>query len=252
MAVPQVSKMITDRQRQCEFADRFVVNHHDALVAALDRVFRQDLEEGHPETGALPYVDSLVRRLRRAFADLVAAEERHLAELADDGVYRDRRDESARALRDVLFDFRRMFRSAFGDRKAEEAGFERRIAQHPLALLRQTGRIVKKLRDPAFELSASRYEGVAVAREKVAEHLETPARQLRRAVDDLTNEQTKAHGTKVAKDPCPPSRARAVRARPQPHCLPPMKAVRRPRRPRTAAHEGDFGRRLPSPGTRPK
>jgi hypothetical protein len=34
----------------------------------------------------------------------------------------------------------------------------------------------------------------------LVEQLEGPAGQLRQATDDLTREQTKAHGTKVAKD----------------------------------------------------
>lgn len=200
MAIPRVSKMITDRQRKCEFVDWFVVNHRPALVKALAQLFQQDLEEGQPLPNVDLFLDGLVRRLRRALRELVEAEQTHLAEIADDGIHRDRRDEAARDLRDVVFNWRPVIRAVFGERKAEEAGFERRIADHPLALLRQTERLLARFRDPEFELDATRFDGVAVTRERIVEQLESPARQLRQAIDDVTSEQTKAHGTKVAKD----------------------------------------------------
>jgi len=200
MAVPQVSKMITDRQRQCEFVDQFVVTHQPAVVEALVQLFTLDVEEGQASPDVVGFVNALVLRLRRAFADLVDTELRHLEELANDGVFRDLRDRAAQALREVLSDWRTLFRVAFGERKAEEVGFERRIAQQPLALLRQARRILTKLGDVAFELPAPRIDGVVVTREKAIEHLEEPVRQLRQAMDDLTRELSRAHGTQVAKD----------------------------------------------------
>lgn len=200
MAVPRISKMITDRQRKCEFVDWFVVNHRKALVEALADLFQKDLEEGEALPDVDLFLDGLVRRLRRALRELVEAEQAHLGEIADDGIHRDRRDQAAQELRDVVFNWRPVIRAVFGERKAEEAGFERRIADHPLALLRQTERLLSRFKDPGFELDATRFDGVAVTREKVVEQLESPARKLRQAIDGLTSEQTKAHGTKVAKD----------------------------------------------------
>jgi hypothetical protein len=190
--------MVTDRQRRCEFVDWFVVNYREALLEALTRVFEKSLGRAVPDLGF--YLDGQVSLLRGSLRELVAAEQAHLDEIANDGVFRDRRDQAAQALREVVFNWRPVIRAVFGERKAEEAGFERRIADHPLALLRQTERLLSRLNNPQFALDATRFEGVAVTRDKIVEQLEKPARQLRQVMDDLTSEQTKAHGTKVAKD----------------------------------------------------
>lgn len=200
MAVPQVSKMITDRQRQCEFAEEFVLYHRPALVEAIDLLAQQDLEEGQPVPDVAGVADWLSRRLRRTFTGLTEAERRHLDEIANDAQYRERRDLAVNDLSAMLFDLRAIFRGAFGNAKAQEAGFERRIAQRPLALIRQTRRILGKLRDPGYELPPSRHTAVAVTRESVVESLEPPAQELRDAVTRVTREQTKVQGTQVAKD----------------------------------------------------
>ena len=113
--------MITaDRQRQCEFVDWFVVKHREVLVEALTQLFQRDAGEGQPVPDVVVFIDALILRLRRAFAELKEAEERHLTELANDGVNRDRRDDSAQTLRDVMTDWRTLFRITHGDRKAAE------------------------------------------------------------------------------------------------------------------------------------
>ena len=198
MAVPKASKMITDRQRQCEFVDWFVVNHREALVTALVLLFQQDLEEGEPAPDVMVFLSSLVRRLRRAFRELVETEQRHLGEIANDGIYRDRRDETVPAVREVVLFWRHAFRTAYGARKTEETGFERRISDQPLTLLRQSERILSNAKDPAFELVPA--EGTQADREVLIRQLEPLVQQLRQFMDALTSELTKAHGTKVAKD----------------------------------------------------
>lgn len=200
MAVPQVSKMITDRQRQCEFAEEFVTHHRPALVEAVDLLAQQDLEDGQPVPDVVGVADWLTVRLRRAFTNLTDAERRHLDEIADDAQYRERRDQAAQALGTALFDLRAIFRGAFGDAKAQEAGFERRIARRPLALIRQAQRIYAKLRDPGYELPPSRQQAVAVTGESVAETLESSAQELRDAVTLVTREEAKVQGTQVAKN----------------------------------------------------
>jgi hypothetical protein len=129
----------------------------------------------------------------------VEAERLHLDEIANDGVFRDRRDAAVQAVRDAVFFWRTAFRTAYGDRKAEETGFENRISDHPLTLLRQTLRILSRLKDAAFELPTPA-EGTNADRDAATRKLETPVQQLRQSMDDLTSEQTKAHSTKVAKD----------------------------------------------------
>jgi hypothetical protein len=190
--------MVTDRQRQCEFVDWFVVKHREVLVGALVQLFQRDAGEGQPVPDVVVFVDALVLRLRRAFAELKDAEERHNTELANDGVNRERRDVSEQSLRDVMTDWRSLFRVTHGLRKAAEVGFERRIASHPLAMLRQADRILTQLKDP--ELVHPATEGVAVTHETTIAKLDATSKALRQAMDDLTGGLTKTAGALVAKD----------------------------------------------------
>lgn len=199
MAVPKVSKMVTECQRKLVRLESFVRTHRQTLADALGKVFQQDLDEGRTATGLMGAIDGLLTRLRRVVQELLDAEEHHLAELADDGRHRDERNQAAKALRALLFDLRDLFRVSFGKRKAEEAGFERRIMQHPLALLRQAQRILGRLRDRVLELPRTRFAARGVSRAEVIEVLETAARRLRSAVDHVGRETTQAQETLAAK-----------------------------------------------------
>lgn len=199
MAVPRISKMVTDRQRQCEYVDWFVVKHREVLVEALVQLFQRDAGEGQPVPDVVVFIDALILRLRQAFAELKEAEESQLTDLAIDGIHRDQRDAFAKALRDVMTQWRDLFRINFGFRKAAAAGFESRMATHPLALLRQSDRILTQLHDPEFVLPPPA-EGVEVTRETAIAKLEAAAKDLRQTMNDLTGGVTKSEGTKVAKD----------------------------------------------------
>lgn len=198
MAVPKVSKMVTDRQRRYEVVVELVRTHREELAEALGLSFQNALD---PSGSGIPdYLDLLMARLRRTFDELVEAETRHLDELANDAVLRKRRDGLATALRQALFAMRQVIRGAFGGDIAQVLGFERRIADDPRPLIRQGRRIEDKLRDVAVVLPPSRVPGISVDREPMAAALGALIEELREAVDHVTRDASKAQGTKVTKD----------------------------------------------------
>ena len=198
MANPTISKMVTDRQRRCEFVDWFVKTYREEVTEALELVLRAEDDSEAPSEGSLTtHLDQLLRRLKRALEDLIAAERTHLDEVANDAAPRGRRDEAAAVLRRVLFDLRNLFRGAYGREKAEEIGFERRIAPDPLALLRQVQRLRDHLRGP---FPSPRYPGLEIPAEPALGAVETPLRELREAIDEVHYERGKVQGTKIAKD----------------------------------------------------
>ncbi len=200
MAVPRVSKTITSRQKTCELVESFVGAHRPELTESLELLFQQDAEEGQPTPDVPVFIDGMLRRLNGSFNELVVAEQKHLDELSDDRTHRDNRDEAVGALREVLIDMRDAFRVAFGFAKSEEMGFERNVAEDPLALSRQTHRLLENLRKPELELSP-KYEGIVTVNPAGAGDLIDGRRQkLRDALDHVIREQSEAHGTQVAKD----------------------------------------------------
>lgn len=200
MAVPRVYKSITDHQKLCEFADSFMESYRLDLDEGLARLFREDAGDEGPVPELLPFVDALRTRLRRSLDELLVAEKEHLDELSGDATYRSIRDGSATSLRRTLIDLRGLFRSSFGLEMAQAVGFENEIAQDPLALARQTERLLANLRKPDLELPPSQYAGVAVTPGLIVDGVEPQYEELRRAIDQVTRELGRAQGTQVAKD----------------------------------------------------
>lgn len=203
MSVPKISTMVTFRQRRFELVDKFVTNYREEVAEALELLLEDD--GGGGGAGTLPGLfDRLLGRLRQALANLVAAEKAHLDEIGDDAAPRRRRDEAARELRQALFDLRGLYLGVYGETRARQAGFERRIAKNPLSLLRQGQRVHDFLSDggrtPGAKPAEPRYEGLEVPAERVLALLGPRLRELREAIDEVVREQGRAQGTKVAKD----------------------------------------------------
>ena len=200
MALPRVSKMVTDRQRRCEYVKWFVETYRREVTEALDLFLDPAEDSGLPNTSPsvlAVHLGRLLGRLDRALEELIEAEKVHLDEVGNDAAPRQRRDAAAQAVREVLFDLRRLYRGAYGLEAAEELGFERRIAPDPLALLRQAQRLQKNL---AGELPPPRYEGITVPGGPALAALVTPVADLRTALDEVNRQRGKCQGTKLTKD----------------------------------------------------
>ncbi len=194
-----VSKMITGRQRKIESVESFIQVYRFELVEAQTEAVRLDLDEGQPEPDVLGFVDSLVRRLRREFDDLVDSEMRLLAELKGDAVTRILRDRVTGEARESFFRSRSACRAGYGLPKSVEVGYPLRLAQHPLPLLRQMQFTGLQLRDPKIDLGDAFYKGAATS-ETLLGIFEPKAAELREAVNVATRSNRETQGTQVIKD----------------------------------------------------
>lgn len=204
MAIPRVSKMVTHRQRLCEFVERFVQVHREEVAEALALYLHQigdpaGQDPGTPDVKA--FLDRLRGRLKEALRQLLQAEQRHLDELADDAEPRKRKERTTAELSQDVFQLRDLFRGAYGRSTAEEViGFERRIAYDPAALARQSERVAARLRDPGLSLPPPRFEWLEISVEGAAATLEGKLERLRAATVDVTRNRSRAKGSKLVKD----------------------------------------------------
>lgn len=197
----QVSNMVTDREKKCEFVQSFHSRHRQQLVDGLGRTLGPDLAEGQDVSQVVGVVDLLIRCQGRSLGTLVTAESTHLNEVSDDEAVRQDRNEATTEFRTTMFDMRDLCRLYFTRPIAEKVGFENRIAQDPVALARQGNRVLGNFQDPGLELpSSSRYAALPVTAEFVASALAPGLERLVALNNAITDERTGAQGTVVAKD----------------------------------------------------
>lgn len=205
MSKPSISPLVTFRQKRCEFVCSFVTTYRDEVAKALELFFQdEDEAAARPFDTVAELLDRLLRRMKRALQSLLEAEQKHLDEAGGDALPRKRRDEAAAELKQALFDLRALYRAAYGDLIVQEYGFEHRIANDSPALLRQGERahdqLAKLTRTPENELPAPRYEGLGISASAASAVLEPRVGELREALSEVTREQARIQGTKVAKD----------------------------------------------------
>lgn len=200
MALFDVSKMITTRQRLCEIVESFVRVSIDTLTEALTEVFRIDLEEGQPVPDVLGLVNSLLKRLRRSLEALIEAEMQLVASVKEEGIFRTLRDEFTSTLRSAFFQARDLCNTALGPRKTKDAGFPRRIAEEPLALLRQVLLVTRKFTDPDFDPGESLLPDLSAPREAILGLIQPKAAKLRQTIDGLVRQGNETQARQTVKN----------------------------------------------------
>lgn len=199
--IPQISTMVTFRQRRCELVDAFVTGYRSDVTEALDLLLSSESGGEVPTTGAWPLlIDPLMRRLKEALAEMIEAERQHLNEVGGDALTRHRRDQAIVELKQFLFDLRDIYRGLYGKLQVQQMGFEKRIAKHPLPLLRQSQRIANHHLEVARQPAAPRYLGLGIDQQRALEHLEGRIRELREAMDQVNDDLARVQKTKVGKD----------------------------------------------------
>ena len=196
----KVQVTVTDQQKQCEFTKSFFDTYREPLKKNLDEMFRPDVPEGQEMPDVLATVDFVLRCQDRSLQTMLAAEQAHLDEVANDAAVREARQEAASELRTAMFDMREFSRRVYGRAETQKLGFEDRLAQDPVALARQGKRILGNLRDPELELPASRYEELPVTAEFMASMLEPGFKKLVELNGAITRERTGLRGSVVVKN----------------------------------------------------
>lgn len=146
------------------------------------------------------FVGNLRRELTTAREDLVAADQRHLAELDNDRELRSRRDEVVNDLRSDFGQLRDTFRGLFGPDDAAKLALEGPTEREPATVLRVAQDVVLRLRDPAIALSQPRFQGFTVDTEALVAQLEPKTAELSAIFDELNRQARAAEVTQRQKN----------------------------------------------------
>lgn len=190
MALTDVSRMVTARQRLCEFVEWFVRVSLETLTEALTDAFQADVEEGQTVPDVLGLIEGLVRRLRRSLTWLIETEMELLASLKEEDFFRTMRDDVTQEARNRFMQARDICRTAFGERKTREVGFPRRVSEDQLALMRQIMLVIRTLTRETFDLGESKIPSMNVTKQTLLEHFQPPAENLRQAMDGLVRQRS--------------------------------------------------------------
>lgn len=200
MALQDVSKMITDFQRLCHFAEWFTRVFRDPLSKALQQVFAKDLPEGEEPPDVLGMVDSLVRSLRSGLTAVTGSETELLSAIKKEEFLRNLVETLTKELRQLFDRARSLCRASFGAKKADEAGFPSRVADGYLPLLRQTDVVTFNLTGSDFDLGENQVPGSNHDATTIVNTYEPTAAALRKALDDITSQKALIQGKQVSKD----------------------------------------------------
>lgn len=193
----QPRKMTTDRQKSSRIVENSVSTSGEKVAAKLaERA--QDLPGDFTALDFLAVLLFLQALQAEARRKLVAADEAHRNEIADDDGFRQERDAAGADLARRIRTLRDAFRSAYGPTKAKELGFDVRLGRTPGALLAQGKRLLANF-DPEQPLPASETPGVSLDLSLVPP-LQAAVTRLETALDDVAREKTEADATQVAKN----------------------------------------------------
>ncbi len=177
------SKMVTDRQKSAE------------AVAMVGKAQASALAKAAPLAGDA--VPDLVQQLEAARDGMVAADEAHERELADDPAERDARDAAAMALGSRLVELRELVAGLFGAATAREL-FAQETPRDPVVLSRFAGEVASQL--AGAKLPPSRLRGVVLDTGSLADELRGLRATLNARLEAVARETREAQVTLEAKN----------------------------------------------------
>lgn len=195
------SKAVIDRQRIGESILAAARTHADHVAQRLHEVLSPFIPEGQslPDLAVLQLV--VANLLEDRLEKLVAADEAHFEELADDLDPRVRRDETAQILYDKLIQIRSTLNGAFGAERGDNLlGFNGPTPRDPRILHRQATRALNRLREPDPEFPSGSLHGFRFDRNALADELQPAVDDLSAALRDVTRELRETETTKAEKD----------------------------------------------------
>ncbi|MEM7050325.1 MAG: hypothetical protein AAF604_11735 [Acidobacteriota bacterium] len=193
------SKMVTDRQKS-SLAVEAAASTHAAEVAATLTSRLAEWTEGEETVPDLELLQRLLGRLLAARrAAMVAADESHLDELADDSEPRRLRDERADKLRVNLRALRDLAEGLFGEGQGQALGLEGPVSADPVVLERQARRAMERLADESVPLPPTRMPSLQVDRADWLQVLEPDLTALADALAQVARERREAESSLLTK-----------------------------------------------------
>jgi hypothetical protein len=193
------SKQVTDRQKAAAAVSSTVETYEDRLQAGILSVMS--------ESGASPEVAAAAAVLARAAKGLlattatvmVAADETHAVELADDAGLRLARDTEAAALRKQLVDLREGLVGLYGAAAPAAVGFSGPTPDDPVLLVRVAREVAKALQREGA-LPAPKFKKAAIEPVEEAATLTRLADRLEAAIGAVMEDVRENQVTRTARD----------------------------------------------------
>lgn len=192
------SKQVTDRQKSASAVIASGETHADRIAADLEALLSPYLHQGEK----IPDFSLATRLVTRALADardrMVAADEAHQKELADDGSPRAGRDEVVSELYNELTDLRAWLTGLYGTAALRRLGFTEATPRDPVQIERFSGAVVRALRSE--ELPTPRRKGIRWDADETVRRLEGLRDALRGHLNDVAREAREAEATLLKKN----------------------------------------------------
>jgi hypothetical protein len=191
------SKQVTDRQKSGSSVVAAGEAHADRVATELDAVLSPYLRKGEKIPNLALFMHLVTRALADARDAMVAADEAHQAELADDAAPREARDEAATALYAEITDLREWLTGLYGAAATKRLGFSDITPRDPVALERFAGEITGAL--GSQPLPKPRRKGVRWAPAETIQQIDALRASLRQHLKDVAREAREAEATVIAK-----------------------------------------------------
>lgn len=188
-----VSKMISDRQKLADDALSWAAVHGPSISQAVVARLGAD---GDPEA----LIQQLVKELQRARKDLVATDEAHTQEAADDAEPRARRNDLGIKVTRTLVDVRAMVEPAYGPAGLAAIGLQAKLPKDPRQLARVVERFLQRTKAAGFKLPKPKREGTEVRISVYVKELEANYKPFLQALEDVQREESEFDATLLAKN----------------------------------------------------
>lgn len=194
------SKQVTDRSKSALAVAAAGRTHAADVATALSDLFSPQLEQGE----SMPDIELLIKLAARtldvADKNMVAADEAHIRELADDAPSRDARYESADGLSDELVELREWLAGLYGAKSLERFGFAGPTPADPVALSRFAGSVVTALQDQKTPWPKPRQSGLNWDPSDTIARIESKRAELDKHIEDVAREVREGQATQRTKN----------------------------------------------------
>ncbi|WP_441289159.1 hypothetical protein ACSRUE_46555 [Sorangium sp. KYC3313] len=191
------SKLVTDRQKSANSVVASGETHAGRIAAELEALLSPHLRKGEKMPDVSLFTHIVARALAEARDRMVAADEAHQAELADDAAPREARDEAAAALYTELTELREWLTGLYGAAALARLGFTDATPRDPAQLERFAGEVARAL--GARDLPKPRRKGIRWDTEETVLRIEGLRGALRGHLKDVAREAREAEATLLAK-----------------------------------------------------
>lgn len=194
------SKQVTDRSKSALAVATAGRTHAANVTTALHALFAPRLAPGESMPDVPLLLELAARTLDDANKEMVAADEAHLRELADDAPSRDARDEASDRISSELVGLREWIVGLYGQKALERFGFSGPTPSDPVASSRYASIVVKALQDQSSPWPKPRQLGLNWDPTENIARLVSLRTELDGHLQDVAREVREGQATQQAKN----------------------------------------------------